>query len=251
MKLAKVIVLYNEKIEKEAVDLYYFDNSDDVDIIAYNNNFKSNVPMNGNVGLSKAYNQAILKFQDSYDYLMILDDDSKLDDTFDLQLYEYLSQNFDFLLPEIISHRTQNISYPKYMDDNPCIYYFEKLFRITKPKKIKTINSGLIINLNNNPELFDETLFIYSVDFEYCRRVVSSSNYKIIPLKLYQNFSREGDDMLEVLSSTRLLRNDALSYYSKVNFLLNFSIKYCALAFRFRSIKPLRELFDTIKMVII
>lgn len=243
MKIVQIVVLYNKKIKNDSVDKYYFDNSTDPLIIEHNKQYNSVFSMGGNKGLSVVYNLAIEMFADTYDYLQILDDDSRLEENFIEKFkmeVELLGVEYDYYLPTIISLAQNKKKYPVYKADNiflKCINLF-----IKNTKDIKTINSGLIINLKNNPPKYDENLFLYCVDYEYSRRVIKNSMYKILDLKLYQNFSLRDTDIEKVKRRYRMIVTDGKKYYTWPSYYVNYTLIYLNLSIRYKTFKFLPEI---------
>ncbi len=245
MNIVQIIVLYNTKVVKEKADLYYFDNSTDQEVIKHNSEYSSVISMGGNKGLPKVYNIAISMFREQYDYLQILDDDSKLENEFMKKFKEIVKfqEEIKFYLPTIVTKDSDNVRYPVYKHDNIFIKIFN-LF-VKNKKNIKTINSGLIINLKSVQELFDENLFLYSVDYEYSRRVIENSSYKIMDLKLYQDFSQDDRNIDNLIRRYRLITADGKIYYSKFDYYVNYTLIYLNLC---RIHKTFRFIPEIIKL---
>lgn len=242
MKIVQIIVLYNTKVEIEKKDIFYFDNSIDPLTIKHNNKYKSVIAMDGNAGLSVVYNLAIKKFKDEYDFLQILDDDSQLEDDF-LNKFKHIAETgneYQYYLPKIISLSDGNVKYPVYKADN-VFKRFLNLF-IANKKNIKTINSGLIINLKTDPQNFNQDLFLYCIDYEYSRRVIENSKYLILDLKLYQNFSLEDTDINNLINRYRMIVADGKAYYNPFDYYVNYTLIYIRLALKHKSVKFLKEI---------
>lgn len=241
MKLVQIVVLYNKKLEQEKEDVFYFDNSDVRDIQMYNKKYSSVISMHGNAGLSKVYNLAINMFNEEYDYLQILDDDSILTDNF-IEKFLQIAENeeYNYYLPKIISKRDNKVRYPVYKSDN----VMKRIFNLIKKNTvdIKTINSGLIINLNKELEYFDEKLFLYCIDYEFSRRVIAKSQYKILELELLQDFSIEDPDIDKLIIRFRMITKDGKQYYSRASYYINYSLVYLNLCLKYRTLKFIPEI---------
>jgi rhamnosyltransferase len=181
-KIAGVVVLYNpaqsvlESVSSyiDSVEvLYVLDNSE-----KYNSEVIKEIKkikkvkyfsMNGNQGIAKALNfGAALAIQDKYDWLLTMDQDSLAAKGMIWTMLEYLKQerggNMGIVSP---LHVVPGENIPKY----------EKSFE----KVLIAMTSGNLLNIpiykKNGP--FLESLFIDSVDTEYCLRL-HINGYKVV-----------------------------------------------------------------------
>lgn len=171
IKVLAVIVTYNPDIMllRETVThlsahvdtiLLYDNNSQNYrDIV--NAQFPQNTilyPNQENKGLPAHYNAAILYGQEKgFDYLLVLDQDSSLDDIFLTEYRKNISDDFICLVPLLVHN---NESYNN--------FYPTKTKGETDPVQ-RSINSGMLLNLKTLPAQlrFDEDLFIDCIDFDF------------------------------------------------------------------------------------
>ncbi|NTW51414.1 MAG: glycosyltransferase [Chlorobiaceae bacterium] len=152
--------------------LYVVDNTPDYDE-QFHGMIKEAIPniqyisTGKNIGLSSALNMGIEKARENgYLWLLTMDQDSYFNDN---QIKKYFDSIhlIDYHITAILSpmHRQTDI------DDSPCIY---------KEKDIVWTSGNLLnIDIATKTGMFDEKLFIDSVDHEYCLRT-RMNGYKIL-----------------------------------------------------------------------
>lgn len=178
MKLAGVVVIYNptEDINdciKTYIDhierLYIIDNSkvDNSDLILKNKKIKY-IPNYKNLGIAKALNMgANLAYEDGFDFLLTMDQDSKFKGDNLVKLIDY-SKKCDANKVGIISpwHKTkENKEAPKKAVE----------------EVLEVMTSGNIVNLKLWKRIkgWKEYFFIDNVDIEYCMNL-NKHGYKVI-----------------------------------------------------------------------
>ena len=150
------------------------------------------IPMNGNQGLSKAYNKAIsLIPHNSNNIAIFLDQDTSINEEyFEKVLEVYDEYNDVFLIAPYIYDKKGLLS--------PCKIFLNKAWRIkSKPsqsfKGISLINSGLCIRADVFKKIsFNENLFLDYIDHDFIKRYKKIYGYKSISFvnfKFYQEFS--------------------------------------------------------------
>lgn len=181
-----LIVNYNQKYcESETyVSLKQIQNLFDIynikkiifwDNIPKDNNYKivkelkncEYIPSKNNKGLAYIYNQVIKNYCKDYEYLVLLDNDSKLDEQYFKKLESVIKSNKEIPLFVPIVKVKDKIYSP-----NKNIYLFNFYFKEIKNEKIYSknifaINSGMCISTNylvNDFRKYDDRLNFYGTD---------------------------------------------------------------------------------------
>lgn len=251
-----LIVIYNKACEesitlksiykwKNSVQIVFFDNS-----TVENNNEKycSNegfiyLSEKKNVGLSKAYNYAIksLKLK-AEDYVLILDDDTELNDEYLQELIQNTNESHEVILPFVYSGNSI-LSPSKIV--GKCKSQMIKDTTEIDVEHITAINSGMMIKGNVYEKVqYNEELFLDYVDHDFMKRIRDEKfRIHILEHGIRQNFSRDEKPELEkALFRFKLYKKDfkeyceanhARCYYylSISKFVLNYSLKYRTLRF--------------------
>lgn len=212
-KILAVIVTYNPEIGHLKSFLEELSKQIDL-VLIYDNNslnfkdiasiqFRQNViiyssPLNR--GLPTHYNAAIqYGIKNSFDYLLILDQDSNFNDDFLTKYRQNISAESICLVPLLVhDNKNYNDTYP------------ERTKGETEPVS-RSINSGMLLNLKALPAQlrFDEDLFIDCVDFDFFEKM-RKSGFKALRVnsaKLHinlGNISRIGPFFLYNYSPFRL-----------------------------------------------
>ena len=181
IKCACVVVFYNptsfniKNIDnyKNVIDkIYVVDNSDD-DIIRIENDKKIEyIKLNENLGIAKALNiGAEHAIKDGYDYLLTMDQDSKITEDIIEQMLDFIKFNKNKINIGLVSPY-HNIRSGE--DDR---------INNTYEEKIEVMTSGNIIDLNAYQKIdgFKDWLFIDCVDMEYGMNL-NKNGYKVIRL---------------------------------------------------------------------
>ena len=206
--LYALIVIYEKKIDESntfnfmkshlnVVNLIIFDNSTDLDILKYNKKYISKLNIKyycfkKNLGLSKAYNFVIksTKFQKN-DYLIILDDDTHLNEDYISSVKDNLSGEYDILLPIVKTNKI--IMSPSNIQFKARIKTIKNIDDIII-KKISAINSGMVVKMSvYNDILYNENLFLDYVDHDFMKNIHKyNKKIKILNSTIFQDYSREG-----------------------------------------------------------
>lgn len=212
VNLKLIVVSYNQEVENSPVimayldsqlltrDLIVVDNSTDHHKKNLNQKYCENLninylDMNGNVGLSKAYNKALKSTEELNKdcWYMIFDQDTIID-----------KEYFNVVLKSIQSTKEIKIHVP-------IVYSKNGLFSPLKIKKDKflafdvkagiyeqlaCINSGVVVHssIYRDFGLYDEELFLDLVDYNFFKQIYKvNPNFKIkvMDYSLQQNFSGE------------------------------------------------------------
>ncbi|MBR3660497.1 MAG: glycosyltransferase family 2 protein [Bacilli bacterium] len=158
---------------KDCIDkIYVVDNSDD-DIIRIKNDKKIEyIKLYENLGIAKALNIGAKKaINDGYDYLLTMDQDSKISSSNIIAMLNFIEQNKNNLKIGLVSPY-HNI---KSGEDDRINNTYEE--------KIEVMTSGNIIDLKAYQEIggFKDWLFIDCVDMDYGMNL-NKHGYKVIRL---------------------------------------------------------------------
>ena len=209
---------------------------------------------NENIGLSKAYNYVIDRISlNSQDYIVILDDDTEITQSYLNYLYWLSYEKTDFqrdliLLPIIKSNKDNSLFSPSRFDD---LFRSEKVDNIEdlKGHKITGINSGMIISSNVFAKLkYNEKMFVDYIDHDFIRRAyMEGFSTSIIENELYQSISSEEDNEAKALSRFKIFKNDYYVYCKECNKTLHYRISIFIHAIRsalkYRNISFFKYLF--------
>ena len=234
MKITALVVLYNKKISesksimnlKNYIDILVLDNSEqnldnEIEAKKMNLNYLS---MNGNIGLSKAYNKGINFLKNKTDYILLCDDDTNITKEYINELKNLIKNQYDCIIPQIINEYDHKICSPKCY--NNCSLFSKIYEKGKKFKNIKAINSGLCINMKCFDFFsYNENNFLYFVDVNFCEDCLNKNklNYKVANTKIYQNFSQfeKFDD--NKINQMKLRLKDSKNYNTKT---IHFLYKY-------------------------
>ena len=199
-----IIVLYNKSIldsntynsikrRNNRIKLIVFDNS----TMDYGNKelCKENnidyLTTNENIGLSRAYNYIIDKynFKDN-DYIIILDDDTQLNEEYIEEAQAIARENKKSVSLPLIMASDRMIS-PVKVTFNCRIKTVEDINSI-KPEKISAINTGMVLKANIFKKIkYNEKLFLDYVDHDFMKQVRNEKiDINIMHSIINQNFSR-------------------------------------------------------------
>lgn len=147
----------------------------------------------GNLGLSKAYNEAIANFPalSEGDYLCLLDDDTQLQDGFFEKVQKQIDghPSADILLPilkqngTIVSPSTGKSRKPFFATEEECL--------LADTQTIAAFNSGMIIRLSVfRAYRYDERIFLDGVDHAFIRDMKKEKkNILVLPVFAEQQYS--------------------------------------------------------------
>ena len=150
--------------------------------------------MQGNMGLTKAYNEAISILKDMADVIVWADDDTHFPDLYFESLQNYIKENRNasVFLP-IVKSRETIIS--------PCIFSTKEMVIANSvnelaDKKISAINSGMAVKMSlYNNYRYDEKYFLDYVDHDFMRWCnLTSKDFCIMEdITLAQTFFAQGN----------------------------------------------------------
>jgi GT2 family glycosyltransferase len=171
--ITAIIVVYNKSLKDSPTCIFAKENK--LPTIICDNSERENenektavesgftyIFMNGNKGLSKAYNKA-LEIKSEAEYYLILDDDTILPENFISEIFAHIKENpdADILLPKIFSGE---------MQISPAVLGNVRVRSIRKGEKVKTftaINSGMVIKKSFFDDFrYEENLFLDYIDHD-------------------------------------------------------------------------------------
>lgn len=198
-KITAIFVIYNKEIDKSSVCIQI---RHLVDVIVVDNSTKKNnnreicdkyaiqyISMNGNKGLSKAYNVAI-DCIGSTDAIVLLDDDTDVPEDYFMLLKKKLMDypDIDIFVP--IVRGQDGIIY------SPNNYNFLKNDLVTNPKeevlqkRFNAISSCMTIRMSVFDDYrYNELLFVDEIDHCFCREQRErGKKFAVVDLEVKQNF---------------------------------------------------------------
>lgn len=173
------------------------------------------IDMNGNKGLSKAYNAAINLLQNKTGFLCLFDDDTFIPENyFDIFIKDAKNSNADIFLP-IVTDEVGILS--------PCKFKGLKVARIKNTNELNCtnitgINSGMFINLGIFESYrYDESYFLDYIDHDFLRTMKKNgTKIKVLSVNLEQNFSGNNNTNLEgALKRFKIYKKDFVHFYQK------------------------------------
>ncbi|MDD7280534.1 hypothetical protein [Floccifex sp.] len=206
-------VSYNE-LKKQNVKIIVCDNSE----IKTNNQMvvqqdnQVYLSMNGNKGLSYAYNRAIdyifSQTLTGKEKICLFDDDTQISDDY-FQVME--RSNSDICLPKVYDEKS--LLSPSLMINGKSIRWDES--QPLDKKNISGINSGMCIQASVFENYrYDESLFLDYVDhyflFEMKRQ---GKSIEVVDTILHQSFSANSNDLESELNRFKLFKKDSEIFY--------------------------------------
>lgn len=223
MKIYAVMVVYNKRLaecpsfrsakRQSNVQLLVVDNSTDELVQNQEEARKAGawfLSMNGNYGLSRAYNAAFDVLREKPgDWIVLLDDDTEIPDDYWLQLR--MESPDAVLLPVVMTANGKMISPAEMKHDIPHMVKSSESIR-----EITGINSGMAIPKQLADSYFyDERLFLDYVDHQFLKDIKKSGEkIRILPVYLKQNFSVDILDLAPAIRRLKIQKRDLLTYYS-------------------------------------
>lgn len=233
MNFFAIVVLYNtfvndsitinnlKKIYSHSIDIIVVDNSTK----DYNNEkeTKANnwtyLSMNGNAGLSKAYNRALDYLKNEDGIVIWFDDDTNVTQEYFDKLEQSAKEfkDYDIFVPVIQGQDG------KYWSPNEARFFKNKQIKMCSQNipndKINAINSCMAVRLAvYNAYRYDERLFLDQVDhnFFYDQRKLKRK-VKILNVVIHHNFSTKSrmKNIESLKTRYRIMIPDFLTYSSK------------------------------------
>lgn len=213
--LTFVVVLYNMKYSdsnslkslfKNEIflnQLLVIDNSTNQEVLKYNsieNKYKFHyIKMNGNAGISKAYNEAIRNVNTKW--IVFLDQDTEIDKDYINEIYNIAKIESDISAYCPIVKSNNLIVSPAIMGKYKAkTFYNEIEIQKTKEKQITFINSGVLINKEVFKAIgnYDEDIFLDFVDHDFADRYFKEfGNVKTMNSNIMHSLSALNNDCSE------------------------------------------------------
>ncbi|MGL5020701.1 MAG: glycosyltransferase [Mycoplasmatales bacterium] len=192
MKLGLMIVLYNKKLEDSRTFLKLKNEKLDYDFLIVDNSTSdfgnekfcknlniSYLSMNGNVGLSVAYNKGYEYFsKTNIDYVVLFDDDSQTSDDFFTQLEKSIKRDPTQVYVPLVYDQNDNLKGPTGHSNVSVIKIIyrklipltlERIQKMESSNALAGINSGMAIPRNVFSKYkYDEKIFLDCVDWKFC-----------------------------------------------------------------------------------
>ncbi len=190
------------------------------DIVSADDNIYIN--MEGNKGLSKAYNKAITHLKNEIGVVCLFDDDTEIPVEYFNELRSLIkNQEWDICLPKV--YYEKGMMSPVQLKR----YAVKKVNKVEEinTKYIAGINSGMVVKLTLYENYkYDENLFLDFVDYKFIMDM-RKKNVKIIVMKtkLKQLFSKDDNDKNSSKIRYNIKKTD-LKYFYRSNFV---SKLYC------------------------
>jgi rhamnosyltransferase len=213
--------LNNSSETKNEVKFVVFDNSDKEQYYELNqkqvsdNNWEY-ISLKQNIGLSKAYNYVISRYE--FNWICLLDQDSRLSINFIPETIKSVSLNSRVLL-----------HVPKVYADNKVIS--PAILKKLKVKssidyeipieKMTAINSGMVINKKvfSNIGLYNERIFLDLVDHNFIMNFRSNfSSYILMENSIKQDFSEVTNSKESSFARLKIYKKDLKEYCKKFKF---------------------------------
>ena len=153
------------------------------------------VSMNGNAGLSKAYNRAVSIINDDVDYILWLDDDTIIPNDYIMSASRIIEEQkeYDVYIPTIKSVQDDS----KFL--SPCLLKKNMAYKLDNLDNLKdgqfsAINSGMIVKRSlYNQYKYNEDIFLDCLDHDFMCDCWENNKkvFLMRSLVLKQNFSGE------------------------------------------------------------
>lgn len=228
-----LFVIYNKEIIKNKifditskdVNFIVFDNSNNIFIANRNKKFANEnnylyYSFGNNVGLSKAYNLIIKEVLKDEDYLLILDDDTNLDDKYVNIVLNRIKESSSLVFSPINVNKSDNsIDSPKLFIDSRLLKSINVELNDKDKNFYNSINNGTVISKKvfDIIGLYDENLFVYFTDaYFYSMLFINNIKTEIIDYKNICDFSIRSSDHKDLKKSLKAIKKDAYVFYSLI-----------------------------------
>ena len=229
-ELYGIIVVYNKNVD-DSTTYQCLKKHENLNVIVCDNSTKDYanqaivekdgfvyLNMNGNVGLSKAYNKAIDTIfsisPKSEGYIMLFDDDTYIPEDYFVQMEKAISRkNADIYLP-IVKDEIGVLS-PSMMKRHYCHRAIGGDVWKIKQNELCGINSGMVISLGIFGNYrYNEAIFLDYVDHNFIRDMRKrSKKIEIVQTFLQQSFSSNIFDMDKELVRLDIFKKDIDVFY--------------------------------------
>lgn len=227
-----VLVMYNRAVDQSRawqifhsqLFLVVADNSTQADMVAHNRECVQKeghlyLDMQGNQGLSKAYNRAVEQIQRRETgnrdiQILIMDDDTIFAPDFLHNATLWIEKHPAAIYLPIVKAGDRILS--------PCVFKGKRVCAIQDVSSlalslITGINSGMIVSLSVYKMIrYNEKLFLDYIDHDFFQQVHQQEfTVCVLPQVLQQDFSIFSDDLSSTCRRLQILRQDLNVFYSK------------------------------------
>ncbi len=226
-------VVYDKQIKDSKIFEYksedvrhiLFDNSEDPVLISKNTEFawKHDCIYYGfgyNCGLSKAYNLVIKENLKDGDFLMILDDDTSLDDSYVSLVLNRIRQSDSLVFSPInINGRDNSIDSPKVFGDSRMLKSHSILLHDKDKELYNSINNGTVVSKKAYDIIgpYDEDLFVYFTDaYFYAMLYIHDIKTEIIDVRNICDFSIRSTDHRKIVHRLKIIKKDGYHFYRTI-----------------------------------
>ena len=207
MNIEAILVAYNQTLDSSAsysalrrarVGITVCDNSTVSETVNVNRKIAVSdgvnyISMDGNAGLTKAYNRAFAELRKlPGDYIVcIFDDDTEIPEEYFTSLESALSDNDAWVFLPTVTDGTSGKFISPCRIDGCRVSGADEVFSIPQDK-LSGINSGLALRRSvTDKYLYDEKIFLDYADHAFLRTLRSDGvKFKVFSSPLIQNFSR-------------------------------------------------------------
>lgn len=208
-RITAAIVIFNKEIKDSVTCQCIKSISSEVDILVLDNSVIKNnnreicdqlgyryISMNGNEGLSKAYNKAVDNSQYS-DLIILFDDDTEVTSEYFDKLYEALEQNPDADIFAPVIRGQDGVIYSPNSFNFLRNKFISSSEQVVPQDSFNAIASCLAIRMRVFTNYrFNESLFVDQVDqFFFCEQRKLGRKFVKLNVEILQHFYQRGDGL--------------------------------------------------------
>lgn len=222
-----ILVVYNKDISSSST-YNFIKGYSDIQLIVCDNSTISNcnkeivlndghiyISMEGNKGLSKAYNEALKCIPCSAEnYVLLLDDDTNLTDEYVQIVFRSIESKKDIYIPIV---KTPNMLMSPVVSKNGCIHPIKNIDEIDT-SGISAINSGMLICTDVFKDYqYPEELFLDYIDHAFMlemnkrHKQIEIMNVSVIQSFSVDEFNKNGEKI-----RFKIFKRDMGFYYKKL-----------------------------------
>lgn len=218
-----IIVVYNKKIS-DSTTYRSLRLQSDMDVIVCDNSTEDYhnqriveadgyhyISMNGNQGLSKAYNKALDALKGKEGYVTIFDDDTMIDDSYFKTVYTSIKSHKDIYIPYVTDGKS--VISPSWIEND----IVSKMDNEEKMDihHLTAINSGMVISLSVFENYrYTEELFLDYVDHQFIKDMKhQQKSIEIMDCTIQQNFSANDKNRKNAMERFKVFKNDSRYFY--------------------------------------
>lgn len=234
-----LLVIYNGCVH-DSVSYQFINQHKDIDLIVLDNSTRdykneslvkedghTYISMGGNMGLSKAYNAGLDYLAGKSGKVILLDDDTVLNDAY----LKDIQDGFDIQVP-VVKDELAILS--------PCDYNHGRICRWDgcRDFDLSAINSGLVMDLSLFSDYrYDENLFLDFVDHKFFRDM-KDKRIRIMDSVIRQNFSGNSNSEESSIVRFKIFKKDCKYFYgSSFNYWFVILKRRLSLCKQFKSLK--------------